>query len=149
MITRVESTWVTVPSSSALTIMPEFIATSRSSPVATIGGSDTRSGTAWRCMFEPISARLAPSCSGKAFSPAAVDVQPADQGDVRLLGGLDRADPAVVRDVEVADLEARALAVQPAGAERPEPPLVGQLVQRVGLVDDLRQLPPAEEVVDR
>ena len=34
--------------------MPEFIATALSSPVATIGGSATSSGTAWRCMFEPI-----------------------------------------------------------------------------------------------
>ena len=43
-----------MPSCAALTIMPELIATARSSPVATIGGSATRSGTAWRCMFEPI-----------------------------------------------------------------------------------------------
>jgi len=39
--------------------------------------------------------------------------------------------------VHVADLEARALAVQAAGAEGREPALVGELCQGVGLVDDL------------
>ena len=46
---------------------------------------------------------------------AAVDAQRADQADVRPFRGLDRADPAVVRDVDVADLEAGPLAVQAAG----------------------------------
>ena len=50
---------------------------------------------------------------------AAVDAQRADQADVRPFGGLDRADPAVVRDVDVADLEARPLAVQAARARGP------------------------------
>ena len=214
--------------------MPELIATARSSPVATIGGSATRSGTAWRCMFEPISARLASSCSRNGIRPAetpticlgemsmywiwstgavtksvwyravmigplslpwssngrvgrrqvglallvgphpddvlghlavldlavggdqeavlvdaAVDAQRADQPDVGPFGRLDRADAAVVRDVDVADLEAGALAVEPAGAQGAEPPLVGELRQRVGLVDDLRELAAAEEVLDR
>ena len=83
------------------------------------------------------------------FVDAAVDAQRADQADVRPLGSLDRADPAVVRDVDVADLEAGALAVQSAGAQGREPPLVGKLGQRIGLVDDLRQLTAAEEVLDR
>ena len=39
-------------------------------PVATSGGSVTSSGTACRCMFEPISARLASSCSRNGISPA-------------------------------------------------------------------------------
>ena len=80
---------------------------------------------------------------------SAVDPQRADQADVGPFGGFDRADPAVVRDVDVADLEAGSLAVQAARAEGREPPLVGQLGQRVGLVDDLRQLAAAEEVLDR
>ena len=80
---------------------------------------------------------------------AAVDAQRADQADVGPFGGLDRADPAVVRDVDVADLEAGPLAVQAARAQGREPPLVGELRQRVGLVDDLRQLAAAEEVLDR
>jgi len=42
--------------------MPECSATSRSKPT-TIGGSVTNSGTACRCMFEPINARFASSCS--------------------------------------------------------------------------------------
>ena len=50
--------------------MPEFWATSRSMPVATIGGSVTNSGTACRCMLEPISARLASSCSRNGIRPA-------------------------------------------------------------------------------
>ena len=54
----------------ALMTIPEFIATDRSSPVATIGGSATRSGTACRCMLEPISARLASSCSRNGIRPA-------------------------------------------------------------------------------
>ena len=43
--------------------MPEFSATGFSMPVATMGGWGARSGTAWRCMFEPMSARFASSCS--------------------------------------------------------------------------------------
>ena len=39
-------------------------------PVATIGGSVTSSGTACRCMLEPISARLASSCSRNGIRPA-------------------------------------------------------------------------------
>ena len=39
-------------------------------PVATSGGSVINSGTACRCMLEPISARLASSCSRKGIKPA-------------------------------------------------------------------------------
>ncbi len=53
-----------------MTSIPEWRATSFSSPVATTGGSVTNSGTACRCMFEPISARLASSCSRNGISPA-------------------------------------------------------------------------------
>ncbi len=67
---RVPSTNVTVPAFSARTTMPLFWATSFSRPVATIGGSGTSSGTAWRCMLEPISARLASSCSRNGIRPA-------------------------------------------------------------------------------
>ena len=80
---------------------------------------------------------------------AAVDAQRADQADVGPFGRLDRADAAVVRDVHVADLEAGPLAVEAAGAQGAEPALVGELGQRVGLVDDLRELAAAEEVLDR
>ena len=36
-------------------------------PVPTRGGSGASRGTAWRCMLEPISARLASSCSRKGI----------------------------------------------------------------------------------
>ena len=50
-----------------------------------------------------------------------------DQADVRSLGRLDRADPAVVRRVHVAHLEAGALARQPARPERRQAALVRDL----------------------
>jgi hypothetical protein len=50
------------------------IAATRSSrPVATKGASVTSKGTAWRCMFEPISARFASSCSRNGIRPAATE----------------------------------------------------------------------------
>ncbi|MGC3969562.1 MAG: hypothetical protein QM775_20080 [Pirellulales bacterium] len=61
---------MTVPLCPARTNMPEFTATSRSIPVATIGGSVINSGTACRCMLEPMSARLASSCSKNGIKPA-------------------------------------------------------------------------------
>ncbi len=75
--------------------------------------------------------------------------QRTDQADVGAFGRLDRAQPAVVREVHVAHVEAGALAVQPARSEGREAPLVGQLAERVRLVDDLAELAAAEEVLDR
>ncbi len=82
------------------------------------------------------------------FIDAAVDAERADESDVGSLGGFDGADAAVVRDMDVADFEAGAFAVQAPGAQGAQPALVGQLSQRVGLVDDLGQLAAAEEVLD-
>ena len=45
----------------------------RSMPVPISGASVFSSGTAWRCMFEPISARLASSCSRNGISAVATD----------------------------------------------------------------------------
>ncbi len=42
-------------------------------PVPTKGASARTSGTAWRCMFEPISARLASSFSRNGISAAATE----------------------------------------------------------------------------
>ena len=70
MMMRWLSTNVTMPPRAAFTIMPEWVPTTRSMPVATHGGSLLTSGTAWRCMFEPMSARLASSCSRKGISEA-------------------------------------------------------------------------------
>ena len=75
--------------------------------------------------------------------------QRGDEADVRPLRRLDRADAPVVRRVDVADLEPRALARQPPGPERGEPPLVGDLREGVGLVHELRQLRRAEELPNR
>ena len=78
-----------------------------------------------------------------------VDAQRGDQADVRAFRRLDRADPAVVRDVDVAHFEAGPLAVQAAGSQRRQSTLVRQHRERVRLVDDLRELAAAEEEVDR
>ncbi|KAF4529460.1 hypothetical protein B566_EDAN017865, partial [Ephemera danica] len=51
----------------------ESTAIRASNPVPTIGASGRNSGTAWRCMFEPIKARLASSCSKKGIIDAATD----------------------------------------------------------------------------
>ncbi len=48
-------------------------ATTASIPVPTKGASDCRSGTAWRCMFDPISARFASSFSRNGISEAATE----------------------------------------------------------------------------
>ena len=52
---------------------PESRATRVSRPVPTIGAYGRTSGTAWRCMFEPINARFASSCSRNGISDAATD----------------------------------------------------------------------------
>ena len=53
--------------------MPLSTAAVRSTPVPTSGFSGRRQGTAWRCMFEPINARFASSCSRNGISDAATD----------------------------------------------------------------------------
>ena len=80
---------------------------------------------------------------------ARVARQRRDEADVRTFRRLNRADAAVVRRVDVADLEAGALARQTAGPERRETPLVRDLGERVGLVHELRQLRRPEELANR
>ena len=63
--------------------------------------------------------------------------QGGDQADVGSFRRLDRADPAVVGGMDIADLKARALAGQPAGPQGREAPFVGDLGQRVRLVHEL------------
>ena len=72
-----------------------------------------------------------------------------DQADIGPLRRLDRAYPAVMGRVHVAHLEARALAGKPAGPERRQTALVGDLGQRVGLVHELGELRRAEEFAHR
>ena len=70
---REASTWSTTPPRRATTAAPESRATTASMPVPTSGASVWISGTAWRCMLEPISARLASSFSRNGISAAATD----------------------------------------------------------------------------
>ncbi len=66
-------TLVTTPSSRATRTWPESRAARTSIPVPTIGDSGSRRGTAWRCMFEPIRARFASSCSRNGMSAVATE----------------------------------------------------------------------------
>ena len=62
-----------MPVSFASTTSPVSIAARRSMPVPISGASVTSSGTAWACMFEPISARLASSCSRNGIIAVVTD----------------------------------------------------------------------------
>ena len=73
MTMRVASTWSTMPERRAMIVTPESRATVSSMPVPTKGASARINGTAWRCMLEPISARLASSCSRNGMSAAAIE----------------------------------------------------------------------------
>ena len=73
----------------------------------------------------------------------------ADQADVRAFRRLDRAHAPVVGRVDVAHLDRRALAGQASGAERRQPAAVGEAVERVRLLHELRQLRGAEELLQR
>ena len=77
-----------------------------------------------------------------------IDAERRDKADVRAFGRLDRADAAVVRRVDVANLEARPFAAEAAGAESGKTALVGEGRERVRLVHELRELAPREEVLD-
>ena len=61
---------------------PESRAARASTPVPTSGASDLSSGTAWRCMFDPIRARLASSCSRNGIS--AVETETICFGDTSM-----------------------------------------------------------------
>ena len=65
-------TRVTVPPRRAMITAPESVATLDSSPVPTSGDCGKSNGTDCRCMFDPISARLASSCSRNGISAAAI-----------------------------------------------------------------------------
>ena len=66
-------TRVTTPPRRAAITDPESRATFSSSPVPTSGAWGKRSGTDCRCMLEPMSARLASSCSRNGISAAAME----------------------------------------------------------------------------
>src|SRR5216684_4217636 len=75
--------------------------------------------------------------------------QGADQADVRAFRRFNRADTAVVRRVDVADFESRALARKTAGSESRKTALVRDFAERVGLVHELAELRRAEELANR
>ena len=77
-----------------------------------------------------------------------IAAQRRDQSDVRTFRRLDRADTAIVRRVNVADFESRALTRQTARPKCRQTALVRDLRQRVGLVHELRQLRRSEELAD-
>ena len=65
------STLSTMPLRLQITTAPESRAVTSSIPVPTSGACARSSGTDWRCMLEPIRARLASSFSRKGISEAA------------------------------------------------------------------------------
>ncbi len=65
------STFSTTPPLLALIASQASLAIIFSIPVPTIGASEISKGTAWRCIFEPIKALLASSCSKKGIKDAA------------------------------------------------------------------------------
>ena len=70
---RLESTRSTTPPRLQMTTAPESRATTFSMPVPTSGESVRSSGTDWRCMFAPMSARFASSFSRNGTSEAATE----------------------------------------------------------------------------
>ena len=70
---RLAETYSTTPGRRASTTAPESRATMCSMPVPTSGASGCSSGTAWRCMFEPMRARLASSFSRNGTIAAATE----------------------------------------------------------------------------
>ena len=71
-----------------------------------------------------------------------------DQADVRSFRRLDRTDSPVVGRMNVAHLEARALARQATRPECRKAPLVRHRRERVRLIHELRELTRAEELLD-
>ena len=82
---RPPSTDSTTPSRRATMHTPESRATTASMPVPTSGAAVRTSGTAWRCMFEPIRARLASSFSRKGTSDAATETSWFGDTSIRLM----------------------------------------------------------------
>ena len=62
-----------MPATPERSTWPESFAARYSMPVPMIGASGRMTGTAWRCMFEPMRARFASSCSRNGMSAADTD----------------------------------------------------------------------------
>ncbi len=79
---------------------------------------------------------------------ARIGCERADEADVRAFRRLDRAHAAVVRGVDVANLEARAFARQAARPECRQAALMRDARGGVGLVHELGELGASEELLD-
>ena len=73
MIISLDAERSTTPAFLATTHTPESTAALFSIPVPTTGASVDNSGTAWRCMLEPISARFASSFSRNGIMDVATE----------------------------------------------------------------------------
>ena len=78
------STFSTTPARLALIASHASRATVLSMPVPTIGADERSNGTAWRCMFDPIRARFASSCSKNGISDAATPAIMPEQRSISL-----------------------------------------------------------------
>jgi hypothetical protein len=78
-----------------------------------------------------------------------INCQRADQTDVRTFRRFNRADTTIVRNVNVANFEARAFTVQTTRSQCGQSSLVSQLRQWVCLVNHLRKFTTTKEVFDR
>src|SRR5205085_2182643 len=79
------STKSTEPDRRATMTAPESRAVMYSMPVPTKGARALSSGTAWRCMFDPIRARFASSFSRNGMSEAGIDRRVRLRDDVLIL----------------------------------------------------------------
>ena len=68
MTIRFASANITFPLAGEIRHVLESLATICSNPVPTMGAFGYMIGTDWRCIFEPINARFASSCSTKGIN---------------------------------------------------------------------------------
>ncbi len=83
------------------------------------------------------------------FVDARIARKRADQADVRTFRRLDGADSAIVRGMNVADLESGAFAREAAGTQGGQAALVSDFAERIGLIHELGKLRAAEEFANR
>src|SRR3990170_736102 len=143
MTIRRASTDSTFPLRPASTAAPESRATTDSIPVPTKGGSVRSSGTACRCMLDPMSARLASSCSRNGMSDAATETSWFGETSMRVTS----------EERTIANSPSfRAITTSrwnlPARAKGRHTALVRDFGQRIGLVHELGQLGGPEELLD-
>ncbi len=82
------------------------------------------------------------------FVDPRVNAQRVDQTDVRTFRRFNRTNPAIVRRMNVANLESSPLPVQTARPQRAQTAFVRDLRQRIDLVHELRKLAAREEIAN-